>query len=79
MLFQLIYSVVLLSYVHVERFWILNYAYTTASCWQLNWGGSARGNGWSGKSGMVSNISNTWKPFAVAAIIMSCPPLSSLR
>jgi hypothetical protein len=27
---------------------------------QLNWGGLARGNGWSGISGMVSNTSNTW-------------------
>ena len=27
------------------------------SWWQRNWGGRARGNGW---SGMVSNTSNTW-------------------
>ena len=32
----------------------------TGGWWHLNWGGRARGNGWSGISGMVLNTSNTW-------------------
>ena len=35
---------------------------TKGGWWHLNWGGWARGNDWSGISGMVSNTSNTWKP-----------------
>ena len=30
----------------------------TGGWWHLHWGGQARGNGWSGISGMVSNTSN---------------------
>ena len=47
----------------------------TGGWWFLNWGGKAHGNDWSGFNGMLSNISNTWKP----AIIISCSPLSSLH
>jgi hypothetical protein len=45
--------------------WILHYfrkngylsVLTTEGWWQLNWEGWARGNGWSGVGGMVSNTS----------------------
>jgi hypothetical protein len=55
----------------------------TGGWWHLNWGGRARGNGW---SGMISNTSNSWFPCvwyhsisSVPAIIMSRRPLSSLH
>ena len=58
----------------------------TGGWWHLNWGGRARGNGWWGIGGMVSNTLNTWFPCvwcdsicSVPAIIMSRPSLSSLH
>lgn len=52
----------------------------------LNWGGWACDNGWTGMCGMVSNGSNAWFPclwchsiHSIPAIIIGCPPLSSLH
>ena len=70
--------------------WIPTVVYTvemgvfvTGGWWNLHWGGRARGNGWSGIDGTVSN---TWFPCvwchsicSVLAIIMSRPALSSLH
>ena len=39
--------------------------WATGGWWHLNCGGRARGNGWSGIGGMVSNTSNTWFPCLV--------------
>ena len=59
---------------------------TTGGWWHLNWGGQARGNGWSRMSGMVSNTWFPWFPCvwchsigSIPDIIMNLPPISSLH
>ena len=49
--------------LNYSRHNIRRYVYITGGWWHLNWGGRARGNGWSRISGMVSNTSNIWFPF----------------
>lgn len=51
----------------------MKHMHTTGGWWNLNWGGQARGNGWSGIVEMASNTLDTWLPF-----IMSRSSLSSL-
>ena len=47
----------------------------TGGWWHLNWGEWARGNGWRGIGGKVSNTSNTWFPCAWCHSLIPFRPL----